>query len=206
MQTPPAPDPGEHGRERTCIVTGAVGAPETMIRFVLDPAGVVTPDLGARLPGRGAWVAATRVSVERAAAKELFSRAFRREASLGDGVGSAAFAGRVGAMVRERALKALGLARRAGVAACGFDMASEALRAGGVGVVFVAADAGVDGAGKIGRLAGAVPVIAAFSSAELSHALGKPGLVYVALRGGHEAERAAEAAQRLLRFEAEQPV
>ena len=198
--------PEESGSERTCIVTGAVGSPDAMIRFVLDPAGVVTPDLGAKLPGRGAWLTASKGCVEHAASKRLFSRAFRREASLGEGVDVATFSGRISAMLRDRALKALGLARRAGVAACGFDMASEALRDGGIGVVFVASDAGADGTGKIGRLAGDIPVVAAFSSAELSAALGKSGLVYVAMRDGHEARRAAGAADRMLRYEAEQTV
>lgn len=192
--------------ERTCIVTGSALAPDAMIRFVRDPGGVAVADLAGKLPGRGAWVSCRRGCVETAASKRLFSRAFREETTVGATVTPADFAESVGRSLRERALSALGLARRAGVAAAGFDLASAALRAGEAAVAFVASEAGGDGAVKIARLAGDVPLVAAFSSAELSAALGKPGLVYVALRDGHEARRALAAAERLLRYQADQPV
>lgn len=198
-----APERGDS--ERTCIATGEILPPAEMIRFVLDPGGVVIADLGAKLPGRGAWVVGVRGAVEKAAAKGLFSRAFRQAASIEPNTPSE-FASRVRNGLRARALSALGLSRRAGVAFCGFDLAETALRDGTASVAFVASDAGADGRGKIARLAGDHPVIDAFSSAELSAALGKEGLVYVALRDGMEARRALETTRRLLRFDADQPV
>lgn len=199
------PRPREES-ERRCIVTGEGGNPEGLIRFALDPAGVVTPDFGARLPGRGAWVLARRAAVEAAASKRLFSRAFRREALLPGGVTPAAFAALVERGFHGRALSTLGLARRAGVAVLGFDLVATLLRERSAGAVLVASDAGGDGAGKVRRLAGDAPVIDAFASEELSAAFGKPGLVYAAIRGGREAGRVASETDRLLRYRADEEI
>ena len=65
----------EANRERRDIVTGEVMDEALLIRFVAGPGGEVTPDLARKLPGRGIWVAADRVSVATAARKGLFSRA-----------------------------------------------------------------------------------------------------------------------------------
>ncbi len=195
------PKPREES-ERRCIVTGETDNPEGMIRFALDPQGFVTPDLAAKLPGRGAWVAGRRVLVEEAAARRLFSRAFRREAALPEGVAADAFAALVEKGLCERALSALGLARRAGQAVLGFDLVEAHLREGPTGLLLVAADAGADGAGKLRRKAGDARVIDAFASDALSAAFGKPGVVYAAIRPGREAERAADEILRLLRYQA----
>ena len=74
--------------ERTCIVTRKSGAPDDLIRFVVGPDSALVPDLKRNLPGRGCWVTADRVHVDRAAAKKLFARALKAEvrlpADLGD--------------------------------------------------------------------------------------------------------------------------
>ena len=46
--------------ERRCIATGAVQPRAGLIRFVVSPDGMIVPDLGGKLPGRGIWVAADR--------------------------------------------------------------------------------------------------------------------------------------------------
>ena len=61
-------------RERRDVVSGEVMAEARLIRFVAGPDGAVVPDLARKLPGRGIWVAADRVSVETAAKKGLFAR------------------------------------------------------------------------------------------------------------------------------------
>ncbi len=56
--------------ERKCIVTGErLSVSGAAIRFVLAPDGVIVPDVGGKLPGRGAWVVAKRDSVALAAGK-----------------------------------------------------------------------------------------------------------------------------------------
>ncbi len=56
-------------RERRCIVSGEHDSGANLIRFALSPDGVVTPDVAAKLPGRGAWVRADRAILEQAVEK-----------------------------------------------------------------------------------------------------------------------------------------
>jgi uncharacterized protein len=63
-------------RERRCIVSHESLADAKLIRFALAPDGSVVPDVAAKLPGRGAWVRADRASVDAAARKQVFARAF----------------------------------------------------------------------------------------------------------------------------------
>ena len=55
--------------ERLCVATRLVKPVDELIRFVVSPDGVLTPDLKRKLPGRGVWVTATRAAVEEAAAR-----------------------------------------------------------------------------------------------------------------------------------------
>ena len=66
---------GDGTRERRDIVSGEVLPDSRLIRFVADPDGNVVPDAGAKLPGRGLWVEASRDAVNKAVEKKLFSRA-----------------------------------------------------------------------------------------------------------------------------------
>lgn len=167
---------------------------------MLDPEGRVTPDLAAKLPGRGAWVAASRDAVEKAAAKGLFARAFKAPAKLPDAVGPEGFADVVEAGLEARALAALGLARRAGKAVAGFDQARDALKSRRAAALLTALEAGADGAGKLQSLAGEALVIEAFSVAAQSAALGKEGVVHAVLIAGPEADRVLREARRLNGF------
>src|ERR1700748_1518034 len=63
------------GNGRRCIATMESRPAAELIRFVLSPDGEVTPGVGARLPGRGAWVTATRSAVDLAVKKGAFARA-----------------------------------------------------------------------------------------------------------------------------------
>src|SRR5262245_4332364 len=62
-------------RERRCIASGESANEADLIRFACGPGGVVTPDVAAKLPGRGAWVRADRASVARAVKQGAFARA-----------------------------------------------------------------------------------------------------------------------------------
>ena len=61
--------------ERRCIARQESLPKEQMIRFVLSPDNVVTPDVSGRLPGRGIWVSADKKSLKKAIARNLFARA-----------------------------------------------------------------------------------------------------------------------------------
>lgn len=185
------------GGERTCIATGDSCAPHDLVRFVLDPQGVVTPDFAAKLPGRGAWTRARRDAIIKAAAKGLFSRAFKKPARLPQDASPEEFADAVERGLEKRALDAFGLARRAGKAALGFDQATAALKEKVVAAAVIAADAGADGAEKIARLAGARPVVKAFTADAQSQAVGRENVTYAALLAGPEAARFLREAGRL---------
>lgn len=183
------------GNLRTCIAGGGENPPAGLIRFCLSPEGVVTPDLGARLGGRGAWVSADRALIERAAIKGLFARAFKRAAETPPG-----FLALIEAGLERRVLDAFGLARRTGAAVAGFDQVKAALTKGDVAVLIAAADAGADGKAKLARIARGLPRIVGFPSTSVSAALGKSGVIHAALLKGPAAERALTEAKRLQGF------
>ena len=58
----PTPETGKH-RERRCVATGETLPEQRLIRFALGPDGALHPDLAAKLPGRGAWVSASRTAI-----------------------------------------------------------------------------------------------------------------------------------------------
>jgi len=186
-------------RERRDIVSGEVLDEARLIRFVAGPEGVVTPDLGRKLPGRGLWVAADRTSVETAARKGLFARAAKARliapAELGDQVES---------LLLARLLASLGLARKAGVLTFGFDRVLAQVAVGRVAMLVEATDGARDGRRKLEAAGRRLPqpprVIGLFSSAELSLALGAENVIHSAFLAGRGAERWTSDVERLSGF------
>lgn len=156
---------------------------DELVRFVRGPDGAVVPDIRQRLPGRGVWVTARRDLVADAARKRLFGRAFRAEARAADDLSET-----VGAQLREAALGALGLERKAGRLALGFAEVDARLRRGAVALLLHAADAAADGVRKLDQAAHAggiaPPVCRVFTSAELGLALGRANVIHAALETG----------------------
>src|SRR5918996_1355326 len=72
---------GERTSVRTCLVTRVAHPPNELIRFVVDPDGLVVPDLANRLPGRGAWVLCDRHAVAAAVSSKAFARSLHRQAT-----------------------------------------------------------------------------------------------------------------------------
>ena len=170
--------------DRRCIVTGQVRPKAEMLRFVLSPAGEVVPDLGAGLPGRGIWLSARRDVVNTALAKRLFARAARRAAIVPDDL-----ADRVEELLVRRCLDALGLARRAGQAVCGYEKVRAEIKARRAAAVIEARDAAADGRGKMRALATGLPVVELFDAAELGGVFGRETAVHVAMAPGGLADR-----------------
>ncbi len=174
--------------ERTCIVTRKSGAPDELIRFVVGPDSNVVPDLKRSLPGRGCWVTADRIHVDRAVARKLFARAFKAEVRVPPDLGSL-----VDGLLAGSALGALGLARKAGAVALGATQVESAVRAGKAGAVVHAQEASDDGVRKIAQARRAVqraggPEVCAyklFSEAELGLALGGTNVIHAAVLEGN---------------------
>ncbi len=182
--------------ERRCLASGQVRPKRELIRFVVAPDGRVMPDLKGELPGRGLWVAAERDALRKACAPGRFAKAARRDVAVPDDLIE-----RVELGLRRRCLDLLGLARRAGGVAAGFEQVQALLRSDKAGALLQAADGSAQGRDKISALARAVrPGLAEidlFSAEELGQALGRDGVVHVALEPGAIADRLVQEAGRL---------
>ena len=157
------------------------------------PDGQAVPDLAGKLPGRGAWVTPRRDLVAMAA-KRGFARAFRAETSVPGGPD--AFADTVGALLAERALQSLGMARRAGQLFPGYEAVSK--RASSLSAYVSPVDASEDMVARVaGRVAaaGSAPHIRVpTDAASLAAAIGEPAAVHIGLTAGKAGRAAAEAA------------
>ncbi|MBU1378310.1 MAG: RNA-binding protein [Alphaproteobacteria bacterium] len=189
----------EASRERRDIVSGEVMEEARLIRFVTGPDGQAVPDLARKLPGRGMWVAADRVSVTTAAKKGLFARSAKAKVTA-----SAELADQVETLLKTRLLSALGLARRGGDLTSGFEKVHAAIAAGKTAWLIEASDGAADGRRKLWALARkqARPpgLIGLFTGAELSLALGAENVIHTAFLAGRAAGHWAEDVRRLTGF------
>lgn len=171
---------------RTCIVTRQAGEADDLIRFVAGPDGAIVPDLKRNLPGRGCWVTADRVHVERATSKNLFARALKAPVRPAPDL-----ARQVDALMARSALGALGLARKAGAVALGAAKVDASVRSGKASAVLHAVEAAADGTRKVDqarmavlRAGGpAIPAYKLFSESELGLALGGANVIHAAVLG-----------------------
>jgi len=178
--------------ERRCIATAESGPTARLVRFVLGPDDLVTPDLAGRLPGRGAWLTADRALVEKAVAKRLFARAFRTPVRVPDGLADLLEAG-----LAERTVQMIAMARKAGQAVTGFEKTRGTLEGGGAGLLLEAADGAEGGRAKLRRMAAGVTVVDSLTARELGLAFGRDFAIHAALQAGTIADRVQEEAGRL---------
>ena len=176
-----APDEDAAPRRR-CIATGDSKPVADLIRFVVGPEGRIVPDVAGDLPGRGIWISADRVRIEKAVEKGLFARAARRNVVV-----DPTLPAQVEELLLRRCLERIGLARRGGGAVAGFEKVRALLASGRAGLVMAASDAAADGRQKIRRVAPEVPVIDLFSRSELGQAFGRDQAVHAALMSGRMA-------------------
>jgi len=190
--------------ERKCILSAEHGARDDLIRLALGPDGDVHPDLGAKAPGRGAWITPDRQLIETAIAKGKLRgallRAFKGAAiTVPDDL-----AERIASGLQRRALDRLGLELRTGNLMLGSDRILDKIRAGRVHLLLHAADASVDGRGKLDQKLRVSEVgeavVLPVGRAELSVALGRENVVHAALCDRAAATRVAAAVSRWRAF------
>ena len=138
---------------RKCILTGETLPWDRLIRFAVDPDGIVVPDVQGKLPGRGLWMRAEGDMIRAACAKGVFSRAARRSVRA-----PANLADQAETMLRRRCLDLIGLAKRAGVLVGGFEKVRTHLRQKEAGILLAASDGGDDGRAKVRALAPSAPL------------------------------------------------
>lgn len=194
---------GAQGARRLCVATRAECDPDDLIRFVASPEGQLVADLARRLPGRGVWVTSERWAVEKAIKTKAFARALKRSISAGEDLASD-----VDRLIERRALEALSLANKAGLAVLGFAQVHAALEKEAVAVLIHGFEAAEDGRAKLDRkfeaicrAGGREPRIAdCFSIEQLSLAMGRSNVVHAALIDGGASERFWFESRRLRRY------
>jgi predicted RNA-binding protein YlxR (DUF448 family) len=189
----------EASRERRDIVSGEVMDEARLIRFVIGPDGSAAPDLARKLPGRGMWVAADRASVTAAVKKGCFARSAKAQVKA-----TPDLADQVAALLRQRVLSGLGLARRAGDLTSGFEKVASSISSGKAAWLIEASDGAADGRRKLLALArrrSPPPgLVGVFTAAELGLALGLENVIHTAFLAGRAAERWAQDVRRLAGF------
>jgi predicted RNA-binding protein YlxR (DUF448 family) len=191
--------------ERKCILTGTHGTRDGLIRLALDGDGRVHADLGARAPGRGAWLSPDRTLIATAAAKGKLRGALMRAFKTASVAVPDDLAETIAAGLERRALDRLGLENKAGHLIWGSDRIGDALGAGRVKLLLHAADAAPDGMAKLdGKAKGApntvVSLVIPADRARLSLALGRENVVHAAVCDGAAAARVIAAVDRWRAF------
>lgn len=198
---------GVAAAERTCALTRNPLTPDDGLRFVAGPDGLIVPDLGRRLPGRGVWITGSRSAVSEAARKGAFQRSLKRPVTIPDGL-----ADLVEHLLVKRTVDALSLANKAGLVTSGFTKVEIAVQKGVCAYLLHASDAAADGVEKLDRkfTAGFANdrngareyILDCLSSAELSLAIGRSNVVHAALARGGAATKFSREAERLRRYRA----
>ena len=172
-----------------------------MVRFVVSPDGLLVPDLAERLPGRGAWVSATGLaSVEASADSQALVSALKRAlkpdkpqqevrgvAPVQTTLIQTTLIQTTRALLKDRILSELGLARRSGLVVSGESQVRMIAQERGaqVRILLQASDGASDGVNKIARLvhnrAQACLRVQVFSAEQQGQALGRDGVVHVAV-------------------------
>lgn len=185
------------GTSRRCLVTGTIRPKSELLRFVVDPGGQIVADIGGKLPGRGLWLTAQRAIVAEASSKRVFARAAKAPVVVSEDLED-----RVAALLVQRCIDILGLARRSGLAVAGFVRVKDALTAGKAALLVEAIDAAADGQEKLAALAPSLPRVACLDARELGVAFGRERAVHVALGKGRLVDLFIAEARRLQGFRA----
>lgn len=178
--------------ERKCIVTGEVQPKSGLVRFCLDPEGRVTPDILAKLPGRGFYVSADRKAIEKAAAKGLFARAAKQAVTVPEGL-----ADLVEALLLKRVQESISLCRKANAAVTGYEKVKEWLKDGRARVLVQAADGSERGKSKLRPPENGGSFIGCLTAGELGLSFGRERAIHAALAAGVLTTRVVEEAARL---------
>ncbi|GGF79895.1 DNA-binding protein [Azorhizobium oxalatiphilum] len=169
---------------RLCLATRQVTPLSDMLRYVVGPDGAIVPDLSRKLPGRGAWVTATRAALDQAIKRKAFGRAFK-----GKGQSAPDLPDLVETLLVADTRAALSLANKAGRVVTGTTKVQSALSDGNISLLLHASDARPDGIRKLNgfarqlEAAGMHPVaiVDCLSGVELDLALGRSNVVHAAL-------------------------
>lgn len=158
---------------------------------MIGPDNQIVPDVLGKLPGRGIWVAADRIALEKAVSKKLFARAARQAVEV-----PVALLAEVERQLLQRVTDGIAMARKAGQAVAGYEKVKTWIDREDVAVLIQASDGSARGKGKLstpqnGRFIGWL------TSDELGLAFGRDHVIHSALTPGRLSKRVVEDATRL---------
>ena len=197
------------GPERSCVVSRVVKPADELIRFVVGPDGMLTPDLRRKLPGRGVWTSLSARTVAEALKRKAFERSLKTKVTVPPDL-----VDMIDALMLRDAQQALAMANKAGLVQTGFSKVEAVAEAGRCKAVIEASDGAEDGRRKIGQALRRVelareearlkprtlPIVAIFASEDLELALGRPHVIHAALAPGPAAEGFLSRWRRLVRY------
>ena len=204
-----ASDISADGPERKCILSGAHGVRDDLVRLAISPDGDVLPDALARAPGRGAWIGVSRAELETALAKGKLKGALARAFKGATLTIPADLPERIEVALRRAVTERLGLEMKSGRLLLGTDRIAEHARGGQVAWLAHAADASPDGSRKLDQAwrvgreeegTGLAGTTLPLDRAALSVALGRDNVVHLALTDPAAARRLEIPLLRLLRY------
>ncbi len=176
--------------ERRCILTGAHGSRDALIRLAISPDGMVVPDVLARAPGRGVWLSVDRTALEIALAKGKLKGALARAHKGAALTIPADLPELIDTAFQRTFLSQFGMAAKAGVLLTGAEKVDAAARSGQVAMLCHAADAAEDGrrkrdqswrVGEDAEGSGKMGIILPVDRTALSVALGRDNAVHIAI-------------------------
>ena len=195
--------------ERRCILTGAHGSRDALIRLAISPDGDVVPDVLARAPGRGAWIGVDRPALEIALAKGKLKGALARAYKGAALTIPATLPALIDDALQRAFLSQMGMAAKAGVLLTGAEKVDAAARSGQVALLCHASDAAEDGrrkrdqswrVGEDEEGSGKVGLILPVDRTALSVALGRDNAVHIAIIDSAWAARLSALLDRWQRF------
>jgi len=195
---------GHKPKERKDIASGELRDPADMLRLAFGPDGQIVPDIYAKLPGRGAWIEASREAVDKAVRAGAFARSAKRKVTIPDN-----FADMIEAGLSARVLGMIGMAKRAGQLESGFENVRSCARTGELAVRIEACDGQPDGRSKIRVVVKALSkeletpmptLLGCFNSAELGKVVGRDNMVHACVHNGKMAKALLHEIDRLAGF------
>lgn len=178
--------------ERKCIATGESQPKAGLIRFCAGPDGQIVPDVLGKLPGRGIYVSADRAALEKAVKKNLFTRAARQPVKVPEGL-----ADLVEALIVQRTVDLLSMARKAGEAVTGYEKVKDWLVKGTAATLIQAIDGSERGKTKLSAPEGEKGFVGCLTAGEIGLAFGRERAIHAALAAGGLRSRVVEEAAKL---------
>ncbi len=184
---------------RMCVVTRERLRQSGMVRFALSPEGVVTPDVAAKLPGRGVWAKADRETIDEAVKTNAFSRGFKLAVKADPDLSNL-----TESLLLKRCQSQLSLAKKAGTLVIGYDQVRAELQKRIPGWLLHASGGSEDGRNRVHSLAKSlykdVRIAGALTEKELGTGIGRAGFVHGLIQKGPFAKRWGSEYKRLTGF------